>query len=114
MPSYFSYPRSLRFWPICISSSFMGSSCLALRGRDVWFACTIGALVIAASRSAALTGGRHVLYKVDILIIIASVCSVLFPTARAAHISEGDLQIAVARTYPVEAANGIEKRGYPG
>ena len=51
---------------------------------------------------------------VDILVVTAAVCILLVLTARAAHISEGDLQIAVARTYPVEAANVIEKRSYTG
>ena len=48
------------------------------------------------------------------LLIIVAVGVLLVLTAHANHVSESELQLAVAKTFPVDAAKVVEERGYPG
>lgn len=82
--------------------------------RDLWLVVIIAVGVISSSRSAALVGRPYVPRQAQILVVIAALGILLLLTARARHISEGDLQVAVANTYPVRAANVVEERGYAG
>jgi hypothetical protein len=52
--------------------------------------------------------------KTQILVVIAALGILLLLTFRAKHISEGELQVAVASSYPVRATNLVEERGYAG
>jgi len=82
--------------------------------RDLWLVVVIGVAIISSSRSAALVGGPYILRKAQILVVIGALGILLVLTARARHISEGDLQITVTKTFPVRAANFVEESGYAG
>jgi hypothetical protein len=82
--------------------------------RDLWFVVIIAVGIISSSRSAALVGSRYMLGRAQTLVVIAAVGILLLLTARAKHISEGELQVAVASSYPVRAASLVEERGYAG
>lgn len=82
--------------------------------RDLWIVVIIAIGVISSSRSAAHVASRYILGKAQILVVIAALGILVLLTARARHISEGDLQVAVARTYPVMAANVVEEGGFAG
>jgi hypothetical protein len=99
------------FWILLV---LVGALVSFRSARDAWFVVTIAVVVICSSRSAALVNKRYVLSKAETLVVTAAVGILLLLAARVAHVSEGDFQIAVARTYPVEAANVVEERGYPG
>jgi hypothetical protein len=99
------------FWTLL----FLASALLSFRSRrDVWFVVTIAVALIASSTSVISSSGRYILTRGQILFIIAAVGVLLVFTAHANHVSEGELQLAVARTFPVAAAKVVEDRGYPG
>jgi len=94
---------------------FLASALLSFRSRrDVWFVATIAVALISSSTSGIPSGARYFLSRGQRLLIIAAVGVLLVLTARANHVSEGELQLAVATTFPVGAANVVEERGYPG
>jgi hypothetical protein len=82
--------------------------------RDLWLVVIIAVGVISSSRSAAHVARRVFLGKAQTLVVISALGILVLLTVRARHISEGDLQVAVARTYPVMAANVVEEGGYAG
>ena len=83
-------------------------------GRDVWFVVIIAAAVISSSRPITSVSKARMPSLAQALFIIAALGILLLPIVQVQHISESNLQIAVARTYPVSAANFVEERGYPG
>jgi len=94
---------------------FLTSALLAFRSRrDVWFVATIAVVLIPASSSVIPSGGRYIVSWGQRLLIIAAVGILLVLTAHANHVSESELQLAVAKTFPVDAAKVVEERGYPG
>jgi hypothetical protein len=94
---------------------FLGGVLISFRSRrDLWFVVIIAVGVISSSRSAAPVGSRYILGRAQTLVVIAALGILLLLTARARHISEADLEIAVGRTFPVRAANVVEERGYAG
>jgi len=95
---------------ICL---FLASILLSFRsGRDVWFVVIIATALISSPTIAARE--EYVLSKVQILVIIAAVGILLLLAARIGHVSEGNLRMAIAKTYPVDAANFVDKQGYQG
>jgi hypothetical protein len=99
------------FWIVL----FVVSTILSFRSRrDVWFATTIAVVMIPLMFSTIRTSQTYVLSAVQKLIIITAVVVLLFPTARASHAREDELQLAVANTFPVDAANFVEQQGYSG
>ena len=82
--------------------------------RDLWFVVIIAVGIISSSRSAALVGSRYILGRAQTLVVIAALGILLLLTFRAKHISEGELQVAVASSYPARAASLVEERGYAG
>jgi hypothetical protein len=83
-------------------------------GRDAWFVVIIAVVIISNARSVAPIGDHYLLSKVEILIVVAAVGILLLPAARIAHLSEGNLQSIIARTYPADAARIVEERNYRG
>jgi hypothetical protein len=94
---------------------FLASAILSFRSRrDVWFVATVAVALISSSTSVISSGKRYILSRGQILLIIAAVSVLLVLTARSNHVSEGKLQLALAKTFPVGAAKVVEERGYPG
>lgn len=83
-------------------------------GRDVWFVVTAAIVIIASSRQALEIKDSFALTKAQTLVVAAAIGILILLVARARNISEGALQNAVAREYPVAAAKVIDERGYSG
>ena len=83
-------------------------------GRDVWFVVIIAVAVISASRPETSVGKAYMPSLSQVLVIIAVLALLLLLIGKARRISEANLQIVVARTYPDMAARFVEERGYPG
>jgi hypothetical protein len=83
-------------------------------GRDVWFVVIVAIGALSSSRSSTQVSASHTFSKTETLVIVIAVALFFLLSIRVGHISESNLQIAVAKTYPVEAANVVEERGYPG
>ena len=99
------------FWVLLLLAAYL----ISFRSRrDVWVVVVIAVGVISSSRSALLVGSLETLQKAQIIVIVAAVGILLFITARANHISEDALQVAVAKAYPVRAADAVEEGGYAG
>ncbi len=94
---------------------FLTSAILSFRSRrDVWFVATIAVVLIPTATSAIPSAGAYILSRGQRLLISATVGVLLILTARANHVSKSELQLAVATTFPVNAAKVVEERGYPG
>jgi hypothetical protein len=83
-------------------------------GRDVWFVVIIAVAVISASRPETSVGKAYMPSLSQVLVIIAVLAILLLLIGKARRISEANLQIVVARTYPDMAASFVEERGYQG
>ena len=99
------------FWMLL----FLTSAILSFRSRrDVWFVATIAVVLIPTATSALQNSSQYILSRGQRLLIGATVGVLLVLTARANHVSEGELQLAVATTFPEGAARVVEERRYPG
>lgn len=102
-------PRGGAVWILLLLTSVMFSF---RSGRDAWFVVIIATALISSPTIAARE--KYVLSKVQILVVIAAVSILLLLAARIGHVSEGNLRIAIAKTYPVDAASFVAEKGYQG
>jgi hypothetical protein len=99
------------FWGLLLLS---GAFVSFRSGRDSWFVVIVAVVIILSANSAARIASRHVLSRAQMLIVVAVVGVLLLMAAQTAHVSESELQSTVARTYPADAAQIVEQRGYRG
>ena len=98
------------FWALL----FLAGVFLSFRsGRDSWFAVILAVAVFPYAR-AGVPIARQTLSKVEVFIVVLTVGILLLTAIRIAPVSEANLQSIVARTFPMEAAQIVEKRGYHG
>ncbi len=99
------------FWGLLLLSGVF----LSFRsGRDSWFVVIVAVAIISSAHSVARTATLHILSRTAAFIVVAAVGVLLLTAVRTSHLSEGNLQSSVARTYPAGAAQIVEERGYRG
>jgi hypothetical protein len=82
--------------------------------RDVWFGVILAIAVICYASPPIIDKGRYLLSNAQIAFISAAVGIVLLVALWVQHISQHSLEMEVAKVFPVQAANVVEERGYPG
>jgi hypothetical protein len=106
--------RRRRLEPLWVLLLLTGIVISFRSGRDVWIVVIIAIGCISSSRSYTQVSTSNTLSKKEALVIVAAVALLLLTSIRVGKISESNLQNAVARIYPVEAARVVEDRGYSG